>query len=87
MTKLYPLMNSLTLSSHLLLPHIAHPTRMRNNSKILIDNIYLNVITPNNIPSNLIDTISDHFSQFFIAPYIFSNPSSAKLNIFERDWS
>ena len=74
-------------SCHLLLPHIAQPTRMRNNSKTVIDNIYLNVITPNNIPSNLTDTIYDLFSQYFIACYIFSNPSSTKLNIFERDWS
>ena len=31
-------------------------------------------------------TISDHFPQFIISIDIFSNPSSTKLNIFERDW-
>ena len=76
-----------SLSSHMLLPHIVQPTRIRNNSKTLIDNIYSNVITPNNISGNITATISDHLLQFFVAPDNFSNPPSTKLNIFERDWS
>ena len=71
----------------MLLPHIAQPTRIRNNSKTLIDNIYSNVITPNKISGNITTTISDHLPQFLIVPDIFSNPPSTKLNIFERDWS
>ena len=35
-----------SLSSHMLLPHIVQPTRIRNNSKTLIYSIYSNVITP-----------------------------------------
>ena len=76
-----------SLSSHMLLPHIVQPTRIRNNSNTLSYNIYSNVNTPNNISSNLTATISDHLPQFLIAPDIFSNPPSTKLNIFERDWS
>ena len=76
-----------SLYSHMLLPHIVQPTRKRNHSKTLIDNIYSNVITPNNISGNITVTISDHLPQFLIAPDIFSNPSSRKLNIFERDRS
>ena len=76
-----------SLSSHMLLPHTAQPTRIINNSKTLIDNIYSNVITPNNISGNITATISDHLPQFLIAPRIFSNPPSTKLNILERDWS
>ena len=38
-----------SLSSHMLLLHVVQPTRIRNNSKTLIDNIYSNVITPNSI--------------------------------------
>ena len=76
-----------SLSSHKLLPHIVQPTRIRNNSKTLIHNIYSNVITPNNISGNITVTILDHLPQFLIAPDIFSNPKSAKLNIFERDRS
>ena len=76
-----------SLSSHMLLPHIVQPTRIRNNSKTLIDNIYSNVITPNNISGNITATISDHLPQFLIAPDIFSSPLSTKMNIFETDWS
>ena len=64
-----------SLSSQMLLPHILQPTRKRNNSKTLIDNIYSNVITPNNISGNITATISDHLPQFLIAPDIFSNQS------------
>ena len=74
------------LSFHMLLPHMEQPTRIKNNSKTLIDNIYSNVITPNNISRNITATISNHLPQFRIAPDIFSNPPSTKLNIFERDW-
>ena len=87
MINIHPLMNSLTLSSHMLLPHIVQPKIITNNSKSLIDNIYSNVITPDNITGNLTTTISDHLPQFLIAPAILCNPSSTKLNIFERDWS
>ena len=71
----------------MLQPHTVQSTRIRNNSKTLIDNIYSNVITPNDISGNIIATTSDHLPQFFIATDIFSNPTSTKLNIFERDWS
>ena len=38
----------------------------------------------NNISGNLTAIIFDNLPQFFIAPDIFSNLPSAKLNIFER---
>ena len=53
-----------SISSHTLLPHIVQPTRIRNNSKTLIDNIYSNVIIPNNISGNITATISDHLPNF-----------------------
>ena len=68
-----------SLSSHMLLLHIVQPTRIRNNSKTLIDNIYSDLITPNDISGNITNTILDHLPQF---PDIFSNPPSTKLNIF-----
>ena len=79
-------LDSLSLSSHMLLPHIVQPTRIKNNSKTVSDNIYSNLITPNNILGDLTATISGHLPQFLIAPDIFSNPTSTKLIIFERDW-
>ena len=68
-----------SLSSHMLLLQIVQPTRIRNNSKTLIDNIYSDLITPNDISGNITNTILDHLPQF---PDIFSNPPSTKLNIF-----
>ena len=56
-----------SLSSHTLSPHIVQPTRIRNNSKTLINNIYLNVITPNKISGTITATISDDLPQFLIA--------------------
>ena len=53
-----------SVSSHMFLPHNVQPTRIRNNSKNLIDNIYSNVITPNSISGNLTATISDHLPNF-----------------------
>ena len=35
-----------SLSSYLFLPHILQPIRVRGNSKTLIDNIFLNAISP-----------------------------------------
>ena len=68
-------------ASHMLLPHIVQPARIKNNPKTLIDNIYSNV-TPNKISGNITATISDHLPQFLITPDIFSHPPSTKLNIF-----
>ena len=65
-----------SFSSHLLLPHNVQPTRMRNNFKTLLDNIYSNVIAPNNKLGNFNTTISGHLPQFLIAPEISSNQSS-----------
>ena len=76
-----------SFSTHMLLPHIVQLTRIRNNSKTLIDNIYSNVIFPNNILGNITATTLGHLPQFLIAPDMFSNPPPIKLNIFERDWS
>ena len=45
------------------------------------------MITPNSISSNLTAAISEHLPQYLIAPEIFPNLSSTKLNTFERDWS
>ena len=103
MTNIHPPMNSVTLFlsvsvrlsvclslflfSHILLPHIVQTTIIRNNSETLIGNIYSNVITPNSISSNLTAAISEHLPQYLIAPEIFPNLSSTKLNTFERDWS
>ena len=45
-------------------------TRIRDNSETLIENIYSDVITPNNILDNLTATVSEHLTQFLNAPNI-----------------
>ena len=47
---------------------ILQPSRITNHSNTLIDNIFLNVIDPDIISSNLTATISNHLSQFAIIP-------------------
>ena len=76
-----------SLSSHLLLSYITQPTKIRDSSKTLIDNIFSNTLIENTVLGNLTATISDHLPQFIILPNISSNPSSNKSNIYERDWS
>ena len=76
----------MTLSSHIFLPHIVQPKRIRSNSETLIGSIYLNINTPYNILGNITTTILDHFPQFFIVRDIFFDSPSTKLNIFESDW-
>ena len=69
------------LSSNMLLPHVVQSTRVTSHSKTLIDNIFSNYISEERVSG----TISDHLSQFLIAPHIFSNIPNSKTNIFERD--
>ena len=76
-----------SLFSHLFLPHLTQATRIRDFSKTLIDKIFSNTLMENTISGNLTATISNHLPQFIILPNIFSNPSSNKSNIYERDWS
>ena len=69
------------------LTHVTQPTRIRDSSKTLIDNIFSNTLIENTILGNLPAAISDHLPQFIILPNIFSNPPSKKSNTYERDWS
>ena len=76
-----------SLVSNSFLPYIIQPTRLTSDSKILIDNIFPNVISHEVISGNITATISDHLPQFLFVPNVFSNPSCQKSNIYERDWS
>ena len=75
--------NFLILYPHIFfLPHFTQPTRIRDSSKILIDNTHRW-----KIPYQVTATISDHLPQFIILSSIFFNPLSNKSNIYERNWS
>ena len=76
-----------SLASNSFIPLILQPTRITSHSNALIDNIFLNIINPDIISSNLTAIISDHLPQFATIPNMSGNTASNKSNIYERDWS
>ena len=73
------------LGSKSLIPLTLQPTRITTLSNTLKNKIFLIVIDPDIISSNLTTTISD-LSQFAIVPNMFGNILGSKSNIHERDW-
>ena len=74
-------------SSHMFLPYILHPTRIHGQSRTLINNIFSNQYNKQAISDNLKLTISDHLPQFLFVPPIFSDLTSFKSNIYNKEWS
>ena len=73
------------ITSYLLVPHIIYPTRITENTKSLIDNIYSNSINfQEGISGNITISISDHLAQFLIIPLKYDKISE-KHNLFRRD--
>ena len=62
-----------SLASNSFVPYILQPTRLTSHSKILIDNIFSNIISPEATSGNLTSTISDHLPQFMIVSTVSSN--------------
>ena len=73
--------------SNSFITYILHPTRITNQSKTLIDNIFSNFISNDIISGNITATISDHLLQFSFVPNILSNNPTQRSNYYERDWS
>ncbi|XP_065642635.1 uncharacterized protein LOC136074258 [Hydra vulgaris] len=78
------------LTTNYFMPHIIHPTRILNNSKTLIDNIFSNVklndFTAGNILLQQTTTaISDHLPQFLFVPNILKTLTTKKI-VMERNW-
>ena len=74
-----------SLASNSFVPYILQPTRLTSHSKILIDNIFSNIISPEATSGNLTSTISDHLPQFMIVPNVVSNaPLPPFLNPFKQ---
>ena len=78
-------LDSLTSNSYL--PYIIELSRHTSHSRILIDNIFGNVISKDIICGNITATIPDHLPQVLVSQNTFANPASNKSNVFERDWS
>ena len=75
-----------SLQSCYLIPTIDKPTRVRNTSATLIDNIFVNNPEQVKFSGNLISDISDHFSQFCIMKSVREKPTKVQKTKF-RDYS
>ena len=69
-----------------LTPTIDKPTRIRNNSATLIDNIFVNNPKQVQFSGNLITDLSDHFAQFCIMKSVREKPTNFQ-NTKVRDYS
>ena len=77
------------LASNSLQLQILLPTRVSNNSKTLIDNIFCNIPSPlvkSAMSGNISSGISNHLPQFFILPEFFSKSPPTKYSILSHDW-
>ena len=73
-----------TITSNIFTPHIIYLTRVANNSRTLIDNIYSNSLNfSDGISGNLTTSIPDHLAQFLIIPEEFPKIPKKK-NRFKR---
>ena len=59
-----------TIASISFIPYILQPTRITSHSEPLIDNIFLKIISHKAISGKTTATISDHLSQFLLAPNV-----------------
>ena len=69
----------------MVLPYIIQPTRITSHWESIIDNIFSNYLSGNNLRQPNINHIKS--VQFLIPRHIFSNAPNKKSNIFEHDWS
>ena len=75
-------------ASNSLQPQILLPTRISNNSKTLIDNIFCYIpglLVKSAMSGNVTLSISEHLPQFFILPEYLSKSSSTKYIIISHD--
>ena len=75
-----------SLASNSIIPYVLHATRLTTQSKILIDNIFSNILSSRTISRNITTTICDHLPQFLFTPDILSNPCCGKLIILKGDY-
>ena len=76
----------LALQSCYLIPTIDKPTRVRNNSATLIDNIFVNNPGQVQLSGNFITDLSDHSAQFCIMKSVREKPTKLKKHKV-RDYS
>ena len=73
------------ITSNLLIPLIALPTKINRKNNTLIDNILTNQFNPDTISGNLTVNISDHLPSFMISPRSNQYHLPKKHNLYIRD--
>ena len=73
------------LSTHSFRPLILQSSRVTQNTRTLIDNIYVNDLSSFSSGGNLTTSISDHFGQFAQLD-IFKSAQREKKTRFGRNW-
>ena len=77
----------LTAQSYGFVPVIDKPTRVRNDSATLIDNILLNDVSDSIVSGNIVSDISDHYSHFCLIPAHKRMQTERRKNKKFRDFS
>ena len=75
------------MCSNYFLPYILQPTRIANNSKTLIDNIFFNTTEYKSYSGNLTSSISDHLIQFVFLTNLKKVFKIQKQENLKRDFS
>mgnify|MGYP006896122226 FL=1 len=75
------------LQSYSFIPTIDKPTRVRNKSATLIDNIFINNCDTNVNSGNIVSDISDHYTQFCVCNVLGNKSKSIPPKVKLRDYS
>ena len=76
------------MGSNLILPQVLLPTRVTEQSKTLIDNIFSSPTESGTISGNVVcHSISDHLPQFCLFPSLNLDEILNNCPYFRKDWS
>ena len=75
------------LQSYSFIPTIDKPTRVKNKSATLIDNIFINNYDENVNSSNIVSDIIDHYTQFCVCNALGNKSKSIPPKVKLRDYS
>ena len=76
------------MGSYALLPRMTYPIRVTNNSKTIIDNIFLDLSHLETYSGNITWNISDHLPQFLLNKNIYPDKKKTQhiMNLFSIIW-
>ena len=74
------------MCSHFFAPYILQPTRIVDNSKTLIDNIFMNCLEFETFSGNLTSQISDHLVQFIVINNFYKQKPRLENKLIQRNY-